>query len=242
MPTQEQFVAKGKREPTPGLVAQVDYQLALGEEFIATLEKFGYPKARLAELREGRAQLSAASGAQKETWDTARTKTFEESVAISAAKELIGRLVLAVPLALRDSPIPDVRSSDFYGAAEVDRSATAVLAFLDRIRPGIKKIDAALKPYFNGESPSAMLEATYTKVAEANQKQEAAHTGAPESTRVMNEAKGRMLQNIEDMNRVARLAFYGRAEVIGRFNKDILLRARRSKTGKADPTPTPTPA
>ena len=45
-----------------------------------------------------------------------------------------------------------------------------------------------------------------------------------------------------DQNRVAAIAFPGRADIYGRFNKDLLLRARRCRSGKADPVPEPPPA
>ena len=50
------------------------------------------------------------------------------------------------------------------------------------------------------------------------------------------------MQHVEDLNRVAAIAFHGRADIYGRFNKDILLRARRSRSGKAEPVPEPPPA
>jgi hypothetical protein len=42
-------------------------------------------------------------------------------------------------------------------------------------------------------------------------------------------AKGRVLEMIEDLNRAGRIAFEGQAETVGKFNKDLLLRARRSR-------------
>ncbi len=178
-------------------------------------------------------------GAQKEAWDKAHALTSEEGQAIARGKELVGKLALAVPLALRVTSVPEVRVEDFYGAAEVERSTTKIVAFLDRIRPGIKKIDAALKPYLNGESAADLLETAYNELTIANKRQEVARSGAPDKTVQMNETKGRALQLVEDMNRIAKLAYYGQAQVIGRFNKDILLRARRSRSGKAEPAPAP---
>jgi len=43
-------------------------------------------------------------------------------------------------------------------------------------------------------------------------------------------AKGRVLEMIEDLNRAGRIAFEGQAETVGKFNKDVLLRARRQRS------------
>jgi hypothetical protein len=43
------------------------------------------------------------------------------------------------------------------------------------------------------------------------------------------EVKGRVFQQIEDLNRAARSAFYKQLEIGGKFNKDILLRARKTR-------------
>ena len=37
------------------------------------------------------------------------------------------------------------------------------------------------------------------------------------------------MQMIQDLNRVARIAFDGRADVIAQFNKDLLNRARKQR-------------
>ncbi|MBU1509712.1 hypothetical protein KKD52_05075, partial [Myxococcota bacterium] len=44
------------------------------------------------------------------------------------------------------------------------------------------------------------------------------------------ELKGRLLDLIDELNGVARIAFDGQAEKRARFNKDMLLRARRGGT------------
>jgi hypothetical protein len=41
------------------------------------------------------------------------------------------------------------------------------------------------------------------------------------------------------MNRIAKLAYYGQAQVIGRFNKDILCSRAAPGSGKAEPAPAP---
>jgi hypothetical protein len=42
---------------------------------------------------------------------------------------------------------------------------------------------------------------------------------------------GEILDMIEDMNRVAKIGFDGRAEIASQFNKDLILRASRKIKG-----------
>ena len=48
-------------------------------------------------------------------------------------------------------------------------------------------------------------------------------------TLALYENKGRLLNRIEEMNRVARIAFYDQNEIAGQFNKDVLRRGRKSR-------------
>jgi hypothetical protein len=53
-----------------------------------------------------------------------------------------------------------------------------------------------------------------------------------EGTSPTSETKGRLLSAIEEMNRVARIAFYERSEIAGQFNKDLVRRGRRTAGAK----------
>jgi hypothetical protein len=59
----------------------------------------------------------------------------------------------------------------------------------------------------------------------------------PPSRRSSNE-RARLVENIEDLNRIAKIAFDGDARARALFNKDILLRAKKSaKQATTSPTP-----
>jgi hypothetical protein len=53
----------------------------------------------------------------------------------------------------------------------------------------------------------------------------------PQETLALYENKGRLLNRIEEMNRVARIAFYDQNEIAGQFNKDVLRRRRSAQGG-----------
>lgn len=239
---QERLIAKGAKEPLAGLAQQAEYTLGLCETFKKDLVEHGIPEAKLASLRETLTEIQTAAGKQTESWSTAQSKTRAEAVAIDNAKAFIHKLWNAAPLALRESGATDLTLNDFAGQGRAERSSPKLVAYLDRVQPHVAKLEAQLKPYFKGESPVAILGNVRSALASADQSQELARAQAPDATAKLNEAKGRLLQHIEDVNRVAAIAFYGRADLYGRFNKDILLRARRSRSGKADPVPEPPPA
>jgi len=52
---------------------------------------------------------------------------------------------------------------------------------------------------------------------------------------------GKVLEQIEDLNRAGKSAFDGDAATRGKFNKDILLRARKERAQKK-PADAPSPA
>jgi hypothetical protein len=55
----------------------------------------------------------------------------------------------------------------------------------------------------------------------------------PVATQQVYEAKGRVLEQIEDLNRAGRTAFDGNAAMMAKFNKDVLNRARKARKGGA---------
>jgi hypothetical protein len=82
---------------------------------------------------------------------------------------------------------------------------------------------------------SELLATAKQKLDTADTAQELTLANLPEETLKIYEAKGRVLEAIEDLNRLAKNAFAGQAEIIGKFNKDLLLRARKERKKVEDP-------
>lgn len=59
----------------------------------------------------------------------------------------------------------------------------------------------------------------------------------PAETLAVYEKKGRLLEQIEDLNRAGKSVFDGQADKIALFNKDILMRARKTKAKKEGEEP-----
>ncbi len=60
---------------------------------------------------------------------------------------------------------------------------------------------------------------------------------APGETLALYAVMGKVLEQIEDLNRAGKIASDGDAATRGKFNKDILLRARKAQVKKAEDAP-----
>ena len=114
----------------------------------------------------------------------------------------------------------------------IGSSTPKLVTFLKENRNLVARFDAKLTPYNGGKSPLAQLDQLVLELDEKQGNQNAAQVVLPAATFELRVLKGQLLEMIEDLNRIGRVAFYGRAEIAGKFNKDILLRARRPR-GKA---------
>jgi hypothetical protein len=91
------------------------------------------------------------------------------------------------------------------------------------------KADGSMATYFQDKKVSELLTAAKAKLDAADTVQEVTVASLPKETRKVYETKGRLLELIEDLNRVARTSFGGDSAKIGLFNKDILLRGARPR-------------
>jgi hypothetical protein len=238
------FAEKGRKEPLSGLMQQAKVQIALAKQHAKELEERGWTAADTAELEKWCAELNTQFAAKVEARDQSRGATASEHAAIGAAKQLIYEIRNAAPLALRGSKLEGVTIESFEAGLRLGRSTPKISRYLLKIRPAVLALDEQLKRYFKGQKASELLDAAKKALDEADVSQETKLADLPKDTLAVYEAKGHVLQLIEDLNRCAKVAFYGKAETVAKFNKDILLRARRSrpKAAPTPPTPSPTPS
>lgn len=137
---------------------------------------------------------------------------------------------------LREAGIPELSQDDFTPRGKLQQSTPKILEHLRTIRTSVARLDEPLKEHFRGELASAQLDKVRSALEAADTSQEVSLAGLPTETQKVLETKGRVLELVEDLNRAARNAFDGNATLAALFNKDILLRARRSA-----PTPIPEP-
>ena len=163
--------------------------------------------------------------------------TAAEAQAIDAAKSFLRRLRNALPRALRESPGSGVTASAFEVGDSLQRSTPKISKHLAAIRPAVVKLDPALTKHFNGQLASVLLDQVKAALDDADTTQEVTRKNAPVQTQALYEHMGRVLEQIEDLNRAGKSAFDGDSTMQGKFNKDILLRGRKTakKTAPKDP-------
>ena len=72
------------------------------------------------------------------------------------------------------------------------------------------------------------MNAAWERLRDADALQEKTRANLPAETLALCELKGRVLDLIEEVNGVARIAFEGQAEIRAQFNKVLLYRGRRA--------------
>lgn len=231
------LVDKGTGQPRDALAQEGKVHVGLAEHHAAELEKHGWAAADTAALKANVALLEDAVGTQVGAWDEAGVATSAEAQAIDAAKSFLRRLRNALPRALRESPGSGVTASAFEVGDSLQRSTPKISKHLSAIRPAVVKLDPALKKHFNGQLASVLLDQIKAALDDADTTQEVTRKNAPVQTQALYEHMGRVLEQIEDLNRAGKSAFDGDSTMQGKFNKDILLRGRKTakKTAPKDP-------
>lgn len=237
MPVDIRLAKKGRSEPRDALAQQGRVSVELATQYATQLEAAGWQPAKTAELATGVTTLESAVAVQAESKVSARGSAQAETAAVAEAKKLKRRLDNVLPIVLRDANVPGLTRKSFSVGGTLGRSTPKISQYLARVRPHVVALDEALRPYFGGELASAQLDEVKRQLDEADTTQEVEITSLPLATQEVYEAKGRVLQLIEDLNRIAKNAFDGEAAIIGRFNKDLLVRARRAPKPPVTPAP-----
>ncbi|WP_437300395.1 hypothetical protein [Sorangium sp. So ce426] len=218
------LVEKGRKEPRHGLVEQGRVHMELARRFSAELADNGWTRDKTLALEQMVAELSASPGPAISQGE-ARDADAAEWSAIGRAKAFLRRLRNAVPMALRETAAAWPSSVPLH-TGPLGRSAAGLSAHLSQLRPGVIALDGALRKYFKSRSAAEELDAVQRELDAASAREQAQLGDLPEDALFVSEAKGRLLELIEDLNRVGRIAFDGHAEIMWQFNKDVLLRAR----------------
>lgn len=228
----------GQSQPRAALVEQGLVSAALAQEFAAPLKLYGWADAKTQAMQASTATLQGAQATQADQRDDARTALGGEAAAKVNAKAFVRKLRLAWPLAFRDAgEKAGVAAEAIESGGPIGQSTPKLLSYLATVAPAVKTLDKQLTPYFGGQSPSALITQLRPALEQADAKQETEWAQVPEATQRIYEAKGRLFEAIVELNRIGQIAFDGDAVTRARFNKDVLLRAR-----KQAPAPSPAPA
>lgn len=229
------YVTKGMNETREGLLQQGRVSLGLIAAHHDELHACGWNDEWTTALQRYVDELGTKMSAQADAKGQAKAATKKEALARTAVKSMVRKLKNAVPLALRAAPNSGVTMEAFLIGDKLGQATPKIMAYVEKILPLVEKIDTQLRPYFHGESAYEQLRAVKQELASTDTDQEVKAASLPQETMAVYELKGRLLEAVEDLNRVARIAFDGRAELAGRFNKDILLRSRRTRSQKPAP-------
>lgn len=222
------LVHKGKSEPRQGLVEQGKVHVALAKQYAEALIESGWSDEDTAELEknvmllEPRRLPEWAAGDEDNPQDP-------EFTAVGDAKVFIRRLRNALPRVLRETSATNISPQLFEVGERLGRSTETIQAYLGKIRPMVERLDGDLARHFAGKKASELLDSINDGLRRANPAAGSSHKDENEEALAYYELKGRVLEGIEDLNRAGRIAFEGQAEVVGKFNKDLLLRARRDR-------------
>lgn len=231
------LVNKGKDEPRDGLAQQGKVHIELSKQYASALDDNGWSGADTDDLAANVAKLEQAAGDQAAAYDHAGHSSTGESQAIDDAKAYLRKLRNALPRVLRESPGLGVEVASFHAGETLGRSTPKISKHLAAIRPAVEKLDAALKPHFKSELASDLLDKVKSALDKADTTQEAARADAPGATLALYAVMGKVVEQIEDLNRAGKSAFDGDAATRAKFNKDVLLRARKQRAKKAEEAP-----
>ena len=226
------LVNKGKDEPRDGLAQQGKVHVELAKQYAAELDDNGWAATDTEALAANVVKLEKATGSQAAAYDHAGHSAIGEAQARANAKAYLRKLRNALPRALREATAPGVTAASFHAGETLGRSTPKIVKYLAAIRPAVVTLDAALKTHFKSQAASSLLDAVKDALDKADTTQELARKDAPGETLALYEVMGKVLEQIEDLNRAGKSAFDGEAATRGKFNKDILLRARKERAKK----------
>ena len=240
MTVDERLVKKGQGQPRLGLIEQGKVSVGLAREYATELAGAGWSKADTNAMEALVTELENDVAAQAESRAGTHSAHSGEQAAIDDAKTFIRRLDHALPRVLRTTDGSGVTMADFAVGGSLGRSAAKIAGHLTKIRPYVAGLDSALKKSFGGQSALGQLDSVKSALDAADTQHAVAASALPTDTATLYEAKGKLLEAIEDLNRAGKIAFDGDATKVAMWNKDILVRARKARPKKVTP-PTPNP-
>lgn len=230
------LVKKGKNESRERLVQQARVHVNIARRHADVLAEHGWTPRDTDSLYTGLVILDTEMSRQADERGMSRDATRAEAEAVDDAKAFIRRLRYALPRALRTTTATGVSEESFATGGRLGRSTPQISAFLTRIAPAVARLEGDLRPAFGGQSPSKLLVEVKVRLDKADTAQETLLASLPQDTARVYEAKGRVLESIEDLNRAGKSAFDGDATAVALFNKDLLRRGATKRTSVTSET------
>jgi len=232
------LVRKGSEVPLAGLLDQSGVSRKLRDRHLKTLLSAGWTEAASKKWDDAAALLGTERMQQLEARNASRKDTLREGAAIDSAKEFKTKLDLATDDIYADArengtELPVLQNA-FFAGRTLGRSSALIVKYLGDVKPAVVTLGARLAPYFQPDEPVKKLDQVRDDLSGAQSTQETGRGALPEDTQELYEAKGIVLSAIEKLNRISKIGFHGQAELVGQFNKDLILRARRPRKPKTE--------
>ncbi len=231
------LVEKGKQFDLDALAQQGIVTHGNALEHLADLTRRGLTEDRVTYFKQQLDLLAGFRGDVGVSRDGAKALTQDEGLARSEGKTLSRAVREALRIVLKDGPVAGVTLDQFALHGNTLQTTPEVLAHLSALAPKLIPLDDQLARFFEGQKASELVKAAWQRLRDADAVQEKTRADLPSETLALLELKGRVLDLIEEINGVARIAFEGRSEVRAKFNKDLLYRGRRAR--KAAPAAPP---
>ena len=228
--TPDILLRKGRDVARGALLEEAKIALGLARMHAEALAGAGWSTKQAKQLGAHLDALSAAVGAHHEQRLMARSATEREAEARRVAMRFLKHLRNAVPLALRTSTAK-VKPEAFRVGVPLGRSTPRIAAHLTKLAGPVTKLDADLAPYFGGKRASDRLRETLALLSKRDVEQEVQRQASPRETERLYRAAGEVLQDLEDLHRVARIAFDEQPEIRRAFRKKKLAKGRRAGKG-----------
>jgi len=232
------LVEKGKHFNIDALLQQGNVIHELVQAYQADLARRGFDETRAAAYKQQLDLLSGFIGDLGVARDGAKALTSDEGLARSESKTLVRSLRQALRIVLKDGNVEGVSMEQFAMNGNSMDTTRDVLAYLNAMASKVAPLDAHLARFFEGQKASELVRAAWERLRAADALQEKTRMDLPQETLALLELKGRVLDLIEEINGVARIAFEGQSEIAAKFNKDLLYRGRRTRA-KAEPVVPP---
>lgn len=224
---------RGQRVSRIGLLDQGRYHLKLEALYRDALRAVGWRPEQTAEMAAHLELLDTQHAEAIEARADSKGDRRREQSAIDDAKACKRKLVVAFTDLHADGLVTPEDFDIVRKSGDLKRSPPRISAYLADVRKPVAKYKELLTPFVDGRCPLALIDAVKAELDSAQGIQEINLATLPLETLKVYERKGRLLMLIEKMNRRGKIAFDGQAEILGRFNKDLLLRARKLLRAKS---------
>lgn len=226
----EKMAGKGKKVKLRGLLDQAPVTIQSVKDHFEKLKRFGMTEQKVAEAEALLLELSSERSLAIEARVDSKDKLGDEVFWVAAAKKHKRLLIsAAADLARDDELTPAERDALNVGNGRLADSTPRIIEYLTNTKKIVNRLSNKLSPLMGESDASDQHEFVLLGLQEAQTKQETGRVALPADTLKVNELKGRLLTFIEKANSAGARAFDGNALVIGRFNKDLLLRAKSTR-------------